>query len=469
MQKSQSRATGCAEFRTLSRISRRAVLQAGALGAIGLALPDLLRAQSSPSVANSVSGFGKAKRCIFLFMWGGPSHLDTFDLKPDAPTDIRGPFQPIATSAPGVQICEHFQHLSKRMHKVSLIRSLTHDDPAHLSSAHATLTGNLAPVVRSDAEPPSQRDSPHLGSVIAKLLPASHLPTFVTVPWICSHPAAPGGQAPGQTAGWLGKRYSPLLLTGDPSVPGWKIPELSLLDTITADRLDAHRDLLRQVDAARVGLDLAGTVGEVDALRKQSFDLLSSATVRRAFDLSQESDSTRDRYGRNIHGQCVLLARRLVEHGVPVVSVNWHNDDKAFWDTHGNNFNRLKDDLIPPADQALAALLGDLEERRMLNDTLICWVGEFGRKPQITPGNAGREHWPGCYSGLLAGAGIAGGAVYGASDTLGLAPSTDPVGPLDYAATVYHALGIPPDSTVTDRLGRPIAVCQGRVIHELWT
>jgi hypothetical protein len=459
---------GCVEFRTLSRISRRAVLQSGALGAIGLTLPDLVGARATAAPTKTPAGFGKAKRCIFLFMWGGPSHLDTFDLKPNAPSDIRGPFQPISTSAPGVQICEHFQQLSKWMHKVCLIRSLAHDDPAHLSSAHATLTGNLAPVVRSDAEPPSHRDSPHLGSVIAKLRPATHLPTFVTVPWVCSHPAAPGGKAPGQNAGWLGNRYSPLLLSGDPNAAGWTIPELSLLDSVTRDRLETRRELLRQVDAARVGLDLAGAMTESDALRQQSFDLLSSASLRRAFDLSQEQESVRDRYGRNIHGQCVLLARRLVEHGVPIVSVNWHNDGKTFWDTHGNNFNRLKDDLIPPADQALSALLADLSQRGMLDDTLVCWVGEFGRKPQITPANAGREHWPGCYSGLLAGAGIAGGSVYGASDALGLSPAENPVSPLDYAATVYHALGISPDTTMQNRLGRPIAVCEGRVLHEIY-
>jgi uncharacterized protein DUF1501 len=462
-------ASGCAEFRNLSRISRRTVLQAGALGAIGLTLPDLFAAQPTAATTQTSAGFGKAKRCIFLFMWGGPSHLDTFDLKPNAPGDIRGPFSPISTSAPGVQICEHFQGLSKWMHKVCLIRSLAHDDPAHLSSAHATLTGNLAPVIRSDAEPPSHRDSPHLGSVIAKLRPTSHLPTFVTVPWICSHPAAPGGKAPGQNAGWLGNRYSPFLINGDPSSPAWTIPELTLLDSVSRDRLEARRDLLRQVDAARVGLDLAGAMTETDALRQQLFDLLSSSSVRRAFDLSQEPEGVRDRYGRNIHGQCVLLARRLVEQGVPIVSVNWHNDGKTFWDTHGNNFNRLKDDLIPPADQALSALLTDLDERRLLDDTLVCWVGEFGRKPQITPGNAGREHWPGCYSGLLAGAGITGGSIFGASDPLGLAPSENPVTPLDYAATVYHALGIPPESTITNRLGRPIRVCEGRVIHRLWS
>lgn len=460
---------GCADLRQSMRLSRRGVLQAGALGMLGLSLPQLL-AQRANAAINSSSGFGRAKRCIFLFMWGGPSHLDTFDMKPNAPSDIRGEFQPRATNVPGVQICEHFEQLSGVMDKVCVLRSLYHNDPAHLSSGHATLTGHLAPVVRSDAEPPSNRDSPHLGSVVARLRPgAAELPPFVTLPWRCHHPAAPGGHAPGQDGGWLGKRYSPLLITGDPNQPNWRIPELSLLDGISADRLDDRRELLRQVDSLRAGLDAAGTLSEVGSFQEQAFGLLASSAVRRAFDLASEPDNMRERYGRNTHGQCVLLARRLIEHGVPMVSVNWHNDGKFFWDTHGDNFNRLKRDLIPPADQALAALLGDLEDRGLLSETLVCWIGEFGRKPQITPGNAGREHWPGCYSGLMAGAGIHGGSVYGSSDNLGVAPADKPITPLDYAATVLHALGIPQTTAIPDRLGRPIPICDGKVIGELWS
>jgi hypothetical protein len=226
--------------------------------------------------------------------------------------------------------------------------------------------------------------------------------------------------------------------------------------------------LLDSLDQLRAGFDMTGTLSEVDAFQEKAFSLLGSPAVRQAFDLGREPTAVRERYGRNVHGQCVLLARRLVEHGVPMVSVNWHNDGKFFWDTHGNNFNRLKNELIPPADQALSALLIDLEERGLLEDTLVCWVGEFGRKPQITPGNAGREHWPGCYSGLMAGAGIQGGTVYGASDNLGSRPADNAVSPLDYAATVYHALGIPPNTTLMNRLERPIELCDGKAITMLW-
>jgi hypothetical protein len=241
-----------------------------------------------------------------------------------------------------------------------------------------------------------------------------------------------------------------------------------LLDSVTAERLENRRELLDSLDHLRAGRDMTGTLSEVDAFQDKAFSLLGSPAVRQAFDLGREPEAVRERYGRNVHGQCVLLARRLVEHGVPMVSVNWHNDGKFFWDTHGNNFNRLKNELIPPADQALAALLSDLEERGLLEDTLVCWVGEFGRKPQITAGNAGREHWPGCYSGLMAGAGVQGGTVYGASDNLGGHPADNPVSPLDYAATVYHALGIPPNTALMNRLERPIELCDGKPITMLW-
>lgn len=459
----QNSAEGCRNFHRAQALSRRGLLQLGGLSLLGMSMPG--KAFATLPTAQVRGTFGRAKRCIFLFMWGGPSQLDTFDPKPDAPSDIRGEFQPISTNVPGIQISEHFRRMAGQMDKVCVVRSLSHDDPAHLSSGHATLTGHLAPVVRSDAEPPSDRDSPHLGSVVAKLKPGMRtMPAFVTLPWVCHHPAAPGGNAPGQNGGWYGKRYSPLLVTGDPNLPKWNIPSLNLIDGIDAQRLENRRALLGSIDRLRAGIDVDGTIPEINSLRDQAFGLLSSPQVRNAFDLGRETEATRERYGRNIHGQCVLLARRLSEQGVPVVSVNWHNDGKNFWDTHGDNFNRLKNDLIPPADQALAALLSDLSERGMLDDTLVCWVGEFGRKPQIS-GTAGREHWPGCYSGLFAGAGIRGGSVYGSSDKFAAAPRENPVSPQDYAATVLHALGIDPQTMVPDKLGRPIAVNEGKVIH----
>jgi hypothetical protein len=402
-------------------------------------------------------------------MWGGPSQLDTFDLKPNAPAGIRGPFKPVATKVPGVQICEHFQRLPALMDKVAIVRSLGHKDPAHLSSGHATVTGHLAPVVRSDKDPPSSKDSPHLGSLWSKLHPASAaLPSFVMVPWKAYHPSAPGGQAPGQHGGWLGPAYDPMLVGGDPNNADWRVPALQLQDGLTPQLLADRFALLKELDSQRAALDQSAEAARMRGNQAKAVSLLSSPKVRDAFDLSQESTATRDRYGRNIHGQCVLLARRLVEQGVSVVNVNWHNDGQNFWDTHGNNFNRLKNDLIPPADQALSALLGDLAERGMLDDTIVAWVGEFGRKPLIT-GGSGREHWPYCYSGLLAGGGIAGGATYGTSDSHAAYPASCAVTPLDYAATMMHALGVPRDLMLNSPDGRPHQVYGGKPIEALFS
>jgi hypothetical protein len=453
---------------TTARCSRREIVQAGTLGLLGLGLPQFLQNRAAANTNAGANG-GRAKACIFLFMWGGPSQLETFDLKPNAPQEVRGEFQPIATQTAGLQIGEHFQYLAQRTDEVAIIRSLTHSDPAHLSSAHATLTGHLAPVFPSDAEPPSDRDTPHLGSMIARLRRApAGLPPFVTIPWLAYHPAAPGGRAPGQHGGWLGRSFDPLLVTGDPNEPNWEVPALSLIQGVSTERLQGRRELLQQLDEQRSALDRVAAAAALGEHQQQAFGLLTSPHVRKAFDLNQEPAEVRERYGRNIHGQSVLLARRLIEHGVPLVSVNWHNDGKNFWDTHGNNFNRLKNDLIPPSDQALSALLDDLRERGLLKDTVIAWVGEFGRQPKISPGNAGREHWPQCYSGLLAGGGIRGGTVYGASDKQAAYPAEKPVSPQDYASTLLYALGIPEDATLPDSQGRPQRLYGGNPLYSLF-
>ena len=304
-------------------LSRRALLQAGGVGLLGLSLPRLLAAQQQGDTAALPPGAGRAKRCIFLFMWGGPSQLDTFDMKPEAPDEVRGSFQSISTPVPGLQICEHFQKLAPHMDKVAVIRSLNHSDPAHLSSGHATLTGHQAPQLNSDAAPPSERDTPHLGSTLARVRPTTGaLPSFVTLPWLAYHPAAPGGQAPGQHGGWLGRRFDPMLLTGDPGDPKWNVSELSLAQGISIERLQHRQALLGTIDAQREQLARAGGAADLGAWQSRAFDMLGAPAARAAFDLAQESDTDRDRYGRNTHGQCVLLARRLVERGVSLVCVN---------------------------------------------------------------------------------------------------------------------------------------------------
>jgi len=459
---------GCREFQRSNRLSRRQVLHAGAISALGLGLGDL---ESRLAVAQE-NGLSlpkkRAKACIFLFMWGGPSQLETFDMKPNAPAEVRGAFNPISTKVPGIQICEHFTQLASMTDKLAIIRSLTHDDPAHLSSGHATLTGQLAPVLKSDADPPSAKDSPHLGALVSKLRPCTNgLPSFVAMPWKAFHPAAPGGEAPGQHGGWLGSAYDGMLLGGDLNDPNWHPQGLSLPADIGIGRLESRVELLKTLDAQRATLHRSLGASSYGNHQARAMQMIGSSNVRSAFDLTQESDATRERYGRNIHGQCVLMARRLVEHGVPLISVNWHNDGKNFWDTHGDNFNRLKNDLIPPADRALSALLTDLEERGLLDETIVAWVGEFGRKPQITANNAGREHWPFCYSGLLAGGGIRPGMVYGSSDKHAAYPASDPVTPQDFATTILHAMGLPTETALLDREDRPHSITSGRVLHEL--
>lgn len=461
-----------AACRDFTRLRRRDILEAGALGVCGLSLGSMFAGQSHAAAATASAGkpagFGRAKRCILLFMWGGPSHLDTWDLKPNAPVEVRGEFKPISTNVPDIQISEHFPRLAKHADKYAIIRSMTHDDPAHLSSVHSLMTGRLAPRPKSDAEPPSRRDWPQIGTFLGRLKPTeSALPSSVTLPWIVSHPAAPGGIAPGQHGGMLGAAHDPFVIDGDPNAAGFQVGGLALPGDLTRERLDARRSLLKMIDGQQAKLQPSDS----DAFSKhqqRAIDLLAARDTRGAFDLSRESPQTRERYGRNIHGQSVLMARRLAEAGVPLVCVNWHNDGQNFWDTHGNNFARHKNDLMPPSDMAFSELLEDLSQRGMLDETLVVWVGEFGRRPHITAGNAGREHWPWCYSAVVAGGGVRGGQVFGRSDPQGLRPAGDPVSPGDLCATMYHALGISPEMMVNDREGRPVRLTEGDAVKGLF-
>ena len=451
-------------------IPRRTLLQASVFSAAHWAAASNLGASDRASVQTSteLTGFGQAKRCLLFFMWGGPSQIDTFDPKPNAPDSIRGPFKPIATNVPGIDFSENFQMLAQRADKLAVIRSLGHDDPAHLSSGHTILTGHLPPINKSDAIPPSERDTPHIGCLMSKLRPTqSALPSFVTMPWFAYHPAAPGGQAPGQHGGWMGRQFDPFLVSGDPSVPGWKVPSLALIEGQSPERLLRRQHLLGMLDEQRQSFDAASRGGRLTSMQQKAFGLLTSDKVGQAFDLERESSETRERYGRNIHGQCALLAKRLLDHGVPFVSVNWHNDGRNFWDTHGNNFERLKNDLIPPADRALNAVLDDLSQSGQLEETLVVWVGEFGRAPVINA-SAGREHHPYCYSGLMAGGGIVGGRVYGSSDSRAAYPSENPVTPQDFVATMYHALGVSPEAVMYDSLERPHQLISGQAIRDLF-
>jgi Protein of unknown function (DUF1501) len=455
----------CSEFHRL-RISRRETLRAGAIGLAGLGLPGLLRAREVQQPSASPA-FGRARSCILIFMWGGPSHLDTWDPKPGAPEDIRGPFRPISTNIPGISISEHFPLLARHVHRLAIVRAMSHDDPAHLSTAHRVLTGHLAPTPFSDAAGPSPRDWPHLGAIVSRLRPtAGALPSAVNMPWTVMHPAAPGGKAPGQDAGWLGKAFDPFHVDGDPNAAKFEVQGLGLPSGVSAGRLAVRRMLFERL--ADIARSAEMSPQSWDRHRQKALDALVSSEARGAFEIEREDPKLRDRYSRHIHGQCLLLARRLIEAGVGLVTVNWHNDGQNFWDTHGNNFNQLKNRLMPPADQGFAALLEDLDVRGLLDETLVVWVGEFGRTPRINRVNSGREHWPHCYSAVLAGAGVRGGAVYGASDRWAAYPASDPVSPDDLGATMLHALGIDPATHIKDAIGRPLKINEGTPLVSLF-
>ena len=445
--------------------SRREAVAVGAvsLAGLGLGLADLSAARAKPVDASAQpAGFGRARSCILVFMWGGPSQLDTWDPKPEAPAEIRGSFGTIETRTPGLWISEHFPRLAGVSNRLAVIRSMTHDDPAHLSTAHRVLTGHLAPTPKSDAAGPSPRDWPHLGSMLARIRgQVGALPVAVSMPWTVAHPAAPGGRAPGQNGGWLGHGFDPLQIDGDPNTAGFRVQGLDLPPGLDIARVASRQELLKNL----------GGQADPDSWnvhQRHAFNAVTSAQARTAVQIGREDPRLRDRYGRHIHGQCLLLARRLVEAGVSLVTVNWHNDGQNFWDTHGDNFNHLKNRLMPPADQGLSALLDDLSGRGMLEETLVVWVGEFGRTPRITAANAGREHWPRCYSAVMAGGGVTGSQIYGASDHWAAYPARDPVSPEDLGATILHALGVSPEMEIPDPTGRLMQINQGRPLTTLF-
>ncbi len=457
--------------------SRRSLLRAGGLGLLGLTLPEWLAAQARHNANAGLvdSAFGRAKSCILLFMWGGPAHQDTWDLKPDAPVEVRGEFQPISTRIPGLQICEHFPLLAQRTDKLALVRSMTHNNADHTISTHFLLTGMPPPPVAE-----VRMQWPSIGAVLSKLgRGRGILPPFVSMrPKLETDVPRFVEQSQGQFAGWLGPLYDPLTIDHDPSRGDYQVGEFSLRPGLSDQRLAERLGLRREFDdafASWVPPPLKAHSTNVE----RAYQLLTSAAEERgAFDLGQEPADLRDRYGRNPHGQSVLQARRLVERGVPLVTVFWPNDGiknvSVYWDTHSRNFIDLKERLMPVADQAFSALLDDLESRGMLDETLVIWTGEFGRTPRVGQVNSdagagrdGRDHWPGCFTSVLAGGGIRGGAVYGKSDRHAAFPAADPVLPVDLFTTVYHALGVPPEQTVEDTAGRPHFVRPGRVLREL--
>jgi hypothetical protein len=447
-----------------SRVSRRKLLRIGGIGGLGLNLARLLRAESTGSAEGRPAR--PIQSCILIFYYGGPSHHDTWDMKPRAPREIRGEFRPVATRVAGISISEHLPHSARVVDRLAIVRGMHHPMTNHNAAAFATLSGRSP--LKGDLEllGNDRNDPPCLGSVLSQQLPERRgLPTFVALPHVMYNVV----KLPGQIAGFLGSAHDPFQVARDPNAPDFRLDELELPGDLSLDRLGHRESLLRVIDLQLQKQESTALAQPLDAYSEKAFRLLRTESVRRAFRLDLEDPKLRDRYGRTKHGQSVLLARRLIEAGVAFVTVYDHetNGQLANWDAHENVFKRLKNDLLPPADQAFAALIDDLTERGLLDSTLVIGLGEFGRTPKINPA-AGRDHWPFCFSTILAGGGVRGGMVYGASDKLGAFPELDGVTPADLAATLFWRFGLDSTSEIRDLTGRPYLLAEGQPIKCLF-
>jgi hypothetical protein len=450
-------------MRSCEGVTRREWLRAGALITLGLTLPELLSARSETPTRRSPS-YGRAKSCIVVFLFGAPAHQDIWDLKPLAPSDIRGEFQPISTSVAGIQLGEHVPLIARQAHQLALVRSVSHPDDTHTVAMHYMLTGVRHARPRTNPQN-APDDFPTFGAVLQKLRHGrSTLPAGISLNSPANQVSANNHIFPGFFAGFIGNTYDPLFVPQDPSRSDFQ--PFPVAEGAASQRLVERRSLLTQIDRQRQALQGRAGVQALDRHSARAFDLVTSPATRQAFDLSAESPRLRQRYGATAFGQGLLLSRRLVEAGVPLVTVNWARDD-AFWDTHSNNFNLLKNSLLPPFDQGFSALLDDLQQRGLLDETLVVCLGEFGRTPRINA-QAGRDHWAACNTVVLAGAGIGGGQVHGASDRWAAYPSTAPVSPSDIAATIYHALGIDLHTPLHDPVGRPVPLCTGTPLTGLF-
>lgn len=445
-------------------VTRRELLQVGYSGLLGVGATQWAgRAAAAGESSQGSSNATSAKSLIIVFLTGAASHHDTFDMKPDAPAEIRGQFAPIATSIPGYHICEHLPRLAERAHRYAVVRSLSHGDNNHLMSTHHVLTGEKQPGGFFD-KVASRDDWPSYSSALHFLRPRSDgLPTGVNLPTFLQEGPLTW---PGQHAGFLGPNFDPWQITGDPNKPDFRVDALSLSPGIDVSRLGRRHSLLSEVNRQQVRLGEVAQSLRLQNDQELAFSLLTSSRLTEAFQLHHEPETVRDRYGRNTTGQSLLLARRLVQAGVRVVQTNIGRVQN--WDNHGNIFPTLKDRLLPPLDQGVAALLDDLEQSGQLNDTLVMMLGEFGRTPKIND-QKGRDHWGPCFFGLFAGAGVRPGQVIGRSDAIGAYPVTRAFSPNDVGATVYQLLGVPAEAEVRDRVGRSVRLNRGEVIEPLFT
>jgi hypothetical protein len=482
-------------FLSHPKLSRRTAVQAGAVGLLGLGTNHLRGLQAA--TANEPAYKATAKSCIYIFLSGGLGQHDSFDLKPDAPAEIRGEFNPIATATPGMEICEHLPRLAQRSRHWAVLRSLTHPSNDHTASHYYMLTGRSVPPpgFKGDRQP-RETDWPSMASIIGDVVPMrnNNLPPAIVLPERLIHWS--GGTIPGAYGGLMGQRRDPFFIEatqyGDPFWRGaypeytfhqlprtkatspsptvFQAPNLKLSSETPRSRFDHRLDLLESIDRQRRALERSAEVAKYDRQRESAISLLVSQDIRRALDVTEADAETQERYGRNSFGWSLLMTFRLLQAGVNLVQVNLGNNEA--WDTHGDSFWRLREKLLPPTDRALSALIDDLLATGLLDSTLILMAGEFGRTPKISllPEHydaPGRDHWGATQSVFFAGGGIRGGQVFGASDKLGAYPAENPRSPEDLAATIYSALGIPQTAVWHDDLNRPHHIYYGQPIVEL--
>lgn len=442
-------------------LTRRTFLEVGTLGLGALTWPQLIQASAAKQRP-------RARHCILLFMWGGPAHQDTFDLKPQAPDGIRGEFRPIATRVPGLQICEHLPRLAQRTDRLALLRSVTHTGTNHATSAYHMLTGHLH-FRPGPGSVPTPNDYPSIGCAVARFgRQPSDMPAHVALPRVMYE--ADGRKVAGQDPGVLGQRYAPFVVSGDPTRPDFSVATLSLPAEVDSRRFQQRIQLQALLDQQGEQIAELPAAQDMREHYARVFRLLQSPSAQRALHLAGEPERVRSRYGWHHFGQSCLLARRLIEADVPLVTVYWNTGaagDPGNWDTHNNNFPRLKNVLLPHFERAYTALLDDLHDRGLLEETLVVWMGEFGRTPRINR-QGGRDHWGYCGSVLLAGGGIQGGQVYGSSDAHAAYAAERPVRPDDIAATIFHSLGIRRDQELHDAQGRPLPLCLGTPLLDLF-
>jgi hypothetical protein len=434
-----------------SPLSRRGFVQAGFSSALGVGLSTILAKQAGAQTSKQ----RRPKSVVIVFLTGACSHHDTFDMKPDAPAEIRGQFRPASTSVPGLQVCEHLPGIAKMMHHCALVRSLAHREDNHLLATHQVLTGMKIPGGLFD-QIASRNDWPSYAGALDYFKPRSDgVPNGVTLPtFLMEGPLI----WPGQHAGFLGAKHDPWHIKQDPNRPDFKVDSVRPMDG--PQRMQDRKSLL--VEMNKLGRDCVPLSDQ----QEQAFNILTSGKVGEAFELSREPTAVRDRYGRHAFGQSLLAARRLVEAGVPVVQANMGHVQN--WDNHGNIFPTLKDRLLPPLDRGVSALIEDLHARGLLDDTLVAMFGEFGRTPKVNAG-AGRDHWGRAFFALFAGGGVRGSAVIGKSDRIGSDPLSQPYSPMDLGATIYQAVGVDYEAEVKDQLGRPVRLNTGRPIEAIYS